>query len=427
MKTDTKEIRWLKNGKSQFETFAMELADCTNGTALPNSATQDVKYGIELQKERHKKMGIHMKYHFVPQGYFAEKCPKIQSWCDDKYINYLEFRSCQFTKTFYLNGQKCLKRKQDSTFYQTITHAKNPQLLASEPYNCPNCGAVSSIQDLQNGCAHCDAHFDMDDIFPKITNYYILEEPGGSPEHLKQSLKRTMLLFIFVYAIFVIPHYYHNDASLAGNLVLSIILGSIASIIGGTVTGYMFFAFFSLGKLFFKAFQSLPMLFHWFGSSYRFMHKMKKYSSEFTYEYFTGKVVALLKLLLYTEDASKLPIYDGTPLGERFHSIVEASYVGAVALKNFKIKNDYAYVTVYVYMDNIYKKKNKLRSKNTSYRMKLYKNLAKPIDYNFSITKITCHSCGASYDATKNNTCPYCNSIMELCDEDWIVSELKER
>lgn len=79
MKTNTKEIRWLKNGKSQFETFAMELADCTNGTTLPNSATQDVKYGIELQKERHKKMGVHMKYHFVPQGYFAEKCPKIQS------------------------------------------------------------------------------------------------------------------------------------------------------------------------------------------------------------------------------------------------------------------------------------------------------------------------------------------------------------
>lgn len=427
MKTNTKEIRWRRNGNSLFETFAMELSDCTKGSTLPNSATQDVKYGIELQKERHKKMGIQMHYQFTPEGDFAEKCPVIKSWSDDKYINRMEFRSCMFTKTFYLNNEKCLKRKQDSTFYQTLTYAKEPQLVENEPCNCPNCGAVSLIRELQNGCAHCNAYFNIDDVFPKTTNYYILETPGGSRKNLTNSLKRTICTFIIILAIALTFYYYkHNDSS-AGNLIGSMIYGVIGGAIGGAIMGYMFFSFCLLGKIFFKAFQSLPMLFHWFGSTYRFTNKMKKYSKEFTYEYFTSKVVALLKLLLYTEDASKLPIYDGTPLGSRFHDIVESSYVGAVALKKFRIKQNYAYVTVYVYMDNILKQHRKLRSKKTSYRMTLCKNLAKPIDYNFSITKIACHACGASYDATKNNTCPYCSSVMELCDEDWIVTEITER
>ncbi len=46
---------------------------------------------------------------------------------------------------------------------------KNPDVACL----CSNCGAVSSIKELLNGCKNCGTRFIMDDLFPKVTNFVL--------------------------------------------------------------------------------------------------------------------------------------------------------------------------------------------------------------------------------------------------------------
>ena len=57
----------------------------------------------------------------------------------------------------------------------------------------------------------------------------------------------------------------------------------------------------------------------------------------------------------------------------------------------------------------------------------LRKNITVPIQMNFSITKINCKSCGASFDATKQRTCPNCDSKYEMVDDDWVIMQITKK
>lgn len=48
---------------------------------------------------------------------------------------------------------------------------KGEQLVENEDYVCPNCGAVSTVKGLLDGCDYCNTFFKIDELFPKVTNY----------------------------------------------------------------------------------------------------------------------------------------------------------------------------------------------------------------------------------------------------------------
>lgn len=81
----TEEIVWKKLRGDMFETFAVELKEFTQADVLPTSCNQDMKYCLELQKERLKEKGVIMKYEFVPRGHFAENSLMNRGWEDAHY------------------------------------------------------------------------------------------------------------------------------------------------------------------------------------------------------------------------------------------------------------------------------------------------------------------------------------------------------
>ena len=62
--------------------------------------------------------------------------------------------------------------------------------------------------------------------------------------------------------------------------------------------------------------------------------------------------------------------------------------------------------------------------KNDKYQLVLRKNITTPIQMNFSIKKISCKSCGISFDATKRRSCPSCNAKYDIADEDWVIMKI---
>lgn len=417
------DIIWKKARGDMFETFAVELKEFTQAGRLPSSCDQDMEYCLELQKERQKDKNVIMKYEFVPRGHFAKTGGIGKGWEDERYKTRMEYRTCRWEKMFYKDKKKVHSSKQNSTFYQIITDKRDSHAVEEDSYTCPNCGAISKVRELIDGCSYCGTFFKMEDLFPKVTNFFFIEDISGTDKEVNGDIAKTVVPCMLI-SMICLTYVYSNQND--NGLLMNLIPGVIAGAILGGVLGYFLWAILKIGYIFAQAGKSASMVVNVSGSAKSFEAKMKKYSPEFSYEYFTSKVISMLKMIIFAKEPQELPIYVGDTTGEMFSDILDSSYAGALALKKFEIQGDYCYVTVDAYMEDIYDG-DRVRRKKDVFRIVLRKNITTPIQLNFSIKKIHCKSCGVSFDATKQITCPSCSRKYEIDDEDWVIMQITKK
>lgn len=419
---------WDKSHGSIFENFALDLGSFTHTGKYPSDAGQDVKYGLELQFERLKEKNLKMQYDIAPRGLLANDHGVGRQWKDNKYITQMQFRTCSLSRTIYRDNRKVYEKNQNSTFYQYITDVRDSGTVVDELYSCPNCGAVSKISELKSGCPFCKTYFSMHELFPKVTNYYFLQDESFTDQEFKRTMIRVLLpcvaLSVLISTIYFYITYDNENSSAAFRLVYALLSGGIGGTVFGIVSGYFLWAIIQFGSLFVRAGKSMPMLLNSAGSGRRFTAFMSRYSPEFSFEYFSDKVVSMLKMIIYSPNPSNLPYYEGEPLGNRFLNVIESSYAGAVALKRYGVQGDYCYVSVDVYLENLYDNGSRIEMKKEKVRVELRRNVRKPIDINFSVERIQCKSCGASFNAAKIRNCPHCGTRYEMGDDDWVITRL---
>ena len=152
---------------------------------------------------------------------------------------------------------------------------------------------------------------------------------------------------------------------------------------------------------------------------------MKKNSPEFSYEYFTSKTLSLIKTAVFSENENELLFYKGGKLDPKMKDIIDMNYGGALGCKSIHEEGTFVTVETKAYFDVLYASNDKVFFKKQVFSATLKCRTDIPVDFNFSMTKIACPSCGASFDATKNKTCPYCGNKYEITTDDWALVELK--
>lgn len=420
MKEKEKEVIWSRSNGSLFEKFAISLQEYTRTGKAPAEGDQDIQYGLELQNKRLQKKGLTMLYKFVPRGHFPSGMKNDKRWRDEHYTSTLQMRTCRMERSLYKGTKKEYEDKENMTFVQTITDVNMPQLIGNDVHNCPNCGAPVSIGELKNGCPYCSSHFEISNIFPKVSNYYFYKDPSMTEKECRVHMAKFMIgcgILFFLYG--TIYSIINTDSSLISILIIQAITG----IFGGVVMGYFAASLALLGKVFRNAGKTLCLL-PSMGTGGRFIRQMQRYSPEFSFEYFSNKIVSLLKMILFADNPSDLPIYIGKPLGNMFENIVDVLYTGVLGLKTFTVNGDFCEVSVNVFLDNLYDNGNRIFQRRDKYRVWVRKNINHPINMNFSIRHLQCKNCGVSFDATKEKHCPNCGTEYDLSTEDWVVTKI---
>lgn len=425
MKNNSPKSSWSHSADSRFERFAANLEKYTMTGRTPPGGDQDIQYALKLQKDRLKNKGLSMRYCFTPRGHFAESDSALKSWSDAHYTSQMKFRTCAMERTVFRNGKKEYCRSKNTTFYQTITDVNTPQLAENDTYNCPSCGAISTFAKLRNGCPYCGTCFRMSDIFPVVSNYYFLEDISFTEKESKAYLAKYMVAtgILFFFALLFKSLFF--DGIPDGSLILFFFNLLLSSVLGGITLGWFLSVLSLLGKIIWESGKAMPIL-PLLGSGRRFVNLMKRHSPEFSYEYFSNKVISLFKMIIFTDNPTELAVYEGAPLNSMFDDVIDVFYTGAMGLKNFRVEGDYCFVTATVFLDNLYDNGEKIYQKRNKYRIQLKRNLSRPIDMHFSIRRLQCKNCGASFDATKEKHCPSCDSAYDLEYEDWIVTGIKK-
>ncbi len=428
---------WAKGSDVIYERFAAGIDDAiSNGEEL-KCADRDLQYGIKLQNERLKKHGLKLKYKLTPRGSFTEGLSLGAKWNDGHYVNRLEARTCTKDEAYYQGDKILFRKNQKATLYQTVTDTTAPNDIAGDEYVCPDCGAVSRVGELLQGCPSCGNQFKMSELYPKVSNYYFNPDLGRTEGELAGLAVPTIIITTAVVyspmlelaqlsaisSQFTKASNPYQSMQSTGTALGLLIWGLILALFAGPIAGWIITAIIYMVRLGSFAAERIPMA-KYLGCQREFENFMKQYSPEFSYEFFAGKAVSYVKMMIFSEDATMLPFYNGPAIDPGFKNVIDVSSMGAVGITKMETVAEYAVIHADVHVEDTYYLNGKITRVHDVLKVVMRKNVTRPVDMRFKITSIHCPTCGGSFDATKNKICPYCSNVYRMEDIDWSVEML---
>lgn len=402
--------------------FVDEYAKWSESGKAPEIGSLDLDYAFDLQRKRLESKNMTLKYDFKQYKGGLDNVLTAASVRDDgNFYSQIVCKNYSVAETFFAGGKKKKKFKDNQIIYTMITRLEGQNTEAS--CCCPNCGAISDVKTLLNGCPNCNTRFIMDDLFPKVTNFYFLKSYAKSKRSVKAGIAKWMICAAII-CFGAISFYNYKNGSLvfgADDFADKLAGNILGGVIGGVILGYVGYALSLFGSLFKGAAKSIPMIAPKFTAEKRLPELMKQIDPDFSYEYFVGKVLALMKMMIFCEDYTNLAVYDGKPVQNTYTDILDVQYRGAIRLNSFKVNGAYCYVDITVYTTTFSEKGGNVKKKDEKFRMAVCKNVDAIADAGFSMKRVCCKSCGASFDATREHNCPYCGNAYHLGDDDWVV------
>ena len=398
----------------QFHSFANQLSVWYNNDIPPKLASQDTRFMLELQKQKFQSLGLDVKVQVgKPAGH--DPAPSSISYSDNVFVNSSVAGNKSITTTIRDSQKEIYNKTTDSVICAIMQQPKEGNIPSHDtPLCCPNCGAPSTLGKLESGCEFCNTKFLMDELYPKVM-YYSIEEAHKSGTEMNQMLK-FMSVSALLILVFGIVSEIINGRSIGVFDIIPLLFGGAVVGVGVWIFFMFFSTFFHMGKDLRGAGKT--------ASSLRFCRKMRKLDPTFSTEYFRDKSLSLLKLMLYSREPQELTVCQcDKPIPEKLREIVDTTYFNS-GVNKYSIKDGVCDVSLTFYMDSIHYRDGNIRKKSDKIRMSLRKVIKKPTDLSFSIIAVTCPQCGASFDAAKVKTCPFCSSSYPVEENDWIITDI---
>lgn len=422
MQTDAKDI---------YSKFSKELCEWSESGKTPDTVDQELRYSLNLQRQRMDEYGIKMKCSLDLRGEWLDNIFSHR-YEGKKYSNYLVSRSYDKTITYFMGERKklCLQDKEE--LCSMVTYLNDETSYPEEIYCCPSCGAVNKLESLTDqGCSYCNTRFLISELFPKVTNFYFLKAVSMSTTESKKENFKYILAGIIVGLLCISPMALtdlfavgQEEVSFAARILLFIWRYVVCGVLGAAA-GYGIGALKLIVKTFSQAAQAIPKVTDQLNAKRRVTDFVTKMDPDFSYEHFFGKVQSLVKLLIFSKNRNNLVTYEGPLPLDQFDSIIESQFDGVLGFHRAWVQGDYCFLDLKVYMTNIFAKPNGLKKKSKVYTVVLCRKTGCKTDYGFSITKVSCPDCGGSFDASMMRRCPYCQSPYDLKENDWTITYIR--
>lgn len=420
----------INNREKVAADFREEIKHAFEPEAKILSADRELRYCLELQRARLAKRNLNCTDEMIHRGPFPNGLNRVRSWKDGHYDTSWTVDFITHNKTMQREGMKTFKQNETQSIYETVVDVHDGDDVSSDTYCCPNCGSVSTIAELQEGCAYCGTSFKMSELYPKVKNYFFVFDMSGKTDHMfKTVIRYGLYLLPFNISMCLAVLLQKSGVGFKGLMAGEKVFTGLWSILYAPICiALMIPVFGFVGWMldcFRLAFSSLPVLFEVMGSRQRFAAGISPVCPEFTFEYFISKIVSFFKIFAYSENRRDLPFYAGSDNGEEFDDLVDASFFGTMSCKRVARKDNMVYVTGDLYMENAYDLSNRIKAKKEIFRVRAGRRTDIPFTTNFSITKIQCPSCGGSFNAFKTRSCPYCGNEYKQENTDWVIYDIQ--
>lgn len=403
-----------QNEKQLQETFVGQMEDWSKTGKIPEVAGMDMQYAFELQKKRLQTKHAQIQYHFTPNEISGMAMHSEVSI--NGFKNKTPFREYQVQTDYLVDGVHKHRRNSSEIMYANVTDMVHPNMVTTA--TCPNCATISHVRELINGCPSCGTRFSITDFYPKVTLFYTVDNTGVNQKEVKSKATISILIGAAIGVCIALLSYISSGE-------WYYILGALPGAFFGAMFGYFVYAIGLLFKIIGKAVASVPLVAGNMSAEPRVKKFMRRYQTDFSFQFFAAKMLNLLKIMIYSDEYDNLAVYEGAPFPNTFRDIIDVKYRGGLSLSRIYMEGEDCHVELGVYVISTYCNSSGIRERNETYKLHVCKNISQPDDFSFSIREYQCRNCGASFDAAKERRCPYCGSNYHLKENDWVVLELK--
>lgn len=400
--------------------FFEQYKEFYNGGPIPKYASADFAYYLECHRKRLDQKGIRAdkKIEKIEDDINSNRHKDRQPYTVD-----MTFKECNYETDYYKDGQFLARSDKDTeTLYCNILDKPGYQ---EEEVSCPNCGHTSGATTFINGCPMCGTRFKTFKFFPCVTSFYTLPkfvERSKVDKGMKNVVKLGIILAVLV-SIGVFIYNWKTSGSVIAGIFFGVIAGLLTGWLG-TILLYLGYsvviAVTSMTKMFAQAVDTSDIQAARFTKK-KFETDMSRYFPSFTYEDFEGKILALLRSIIFSEDRSNLSIYKGKDMLGYLNDVVDVEYRGGFKYEGCTLVGDVLHVRLINYVACEVYCEGKLTKHQRAFKMEVIRRLKNAEDPGFSIHAVNCRTCGATFDAMHVEKCPHCGHPYELIDDDWVV------
>ena len=200
---------------------------------------------------------------------------------------------------------------------------------------CPNCGAISTLDSLQEeGCKYCGTKFIMKYLYPKVINYYCLDQ-GSSVDKQLDHHKRNVILCALVLAAIICLI---NFPKMEDLTVISAVFTFVAASLLSAFVSHLGLSMLAFLKLLVTGFKTTPVIFGSAGTKSKLTNRLSKYDPSFSYEYFESKALSFARMILFHDDLANCVQYAGSDHSHKFDDIVDIEYRGGMGVTSIRQK-----------------------------------------------------------------------------------------
>ena len=406
--------RWHGGRNFPEEEMAMQMESFAKTGITPDIAGADLSYALKLQYERWNTKGLKASISIIPEGNSKPSGGFDVRWHDAKYIHVRKPELVNRIIKYYRDG-KCISEKNTSVAINAIVTDTyvDSGMLENDIYSCPSCGGNSRIRELMEGCPYCGARFMMQDLFPKVTNFFTYD---SDTKEATDKLKIGMHIggvILLLYAI-----------------IRGLIEGQMAMVIlsplfypMGMFMGLVAEALPFLVYIFYRANKDISQYLGSKRSERKIEKKLLQYDRFFSYKLFEGQIFSFLKMALFSENVDNLACFEGSSIPEKYKNLIDMDYSGSISLKKIELVGDEIRLTLGLNLINTYYVR-RVKYKREQVKLQVAKKINAVEMPGFSIKKVECRSCGGSFDATRQRICPYCKSTYDMKENNWVITEI---
>lgn len=404
---------WDK-GRGMFDRFATELNGWHEDGSIPESCDGDTAYFLKLQRRRLERKGLKMRHRVTPvkgESFGTASVCRKSPW----YTVNMDYENIS-RRIAFENAQGVIyDRTVEEVMYEMIVHSPNENELAHMSMTCPNCGAVSPVALLTEGCRYCGTRFRITDLFPRVTNLFFLR--SNSIHKNKTVTRNTFLAIMATVFLIVFPAtFFSKELSLPFALFNSYLVTLIAGGFGGLVVSDLILLL-SLFQTDGRKHVPLKAL----SSKRKLTRAFSRYDRNFSYEKFEGQIISLVRMAVFSDDRANLAAFCGEPLHPYFDNIVEMTYISALLIQKLYVQNNILHVTLRTWWINYSEHNGKIHKSGDCIDVSLRRSIAEQETPGFSITSVSCTGCGGSFDAVRQRICPYCHTEYHMENKGWVI------
>ena len=404
---------WDK-GRGMFDRFAIELNGWHEGGSIPESCDGDTAYFLKLQRARLERKGLKMRHRVTPvkgDSFGTGSVRRKSPW----YTVNMDYENIS-RRIAFENAQGVIyDRTAEEVMYEMIVHSPNESELAHMDMTCPNCGAVSPVALLTEGCRYCGTRFRITDLFPRVTNLFFLR---SNSIHKNKTITRNTFLIIMstLFLITFLITFSSKEHSLPYVLLNSYVVALLPGGFGGLIVADLILLL-SLFQTDGRKHIPLKAL----SSKRRLTRAFSRYDRNFSYEKFEGQIISLVRMAVFSDDRANLASFCGGPLHPYFDNIVEMTYISALLIKRLYVQNNILHVTLRTWWINYSEHNGRIYKSGDCIDVSLCRSIAEREAPGFSITSVSCTGCGGSFDAVRQRVCPYCHTEYHMENKGWVI------